>query len=58
MVSKDVFQAYLYKKCGSSRMPGITMKAGKVTRLKTPKTMRNERTMQDPIDDRCYVPVS
>jgi hypothetical protein len=39
-------------------MPGINMKAGKVTRLKTPKTKRNERTMHDPMDDRCYVCVS
>lgn len=34
------------------------MKAGKVTRLKTPKTKRNDSRMQDPMEDRCCVTVS
>jgi len=33
--------AYLFKRCGSSCMPGISKKAGNVILLKSPKTIRN-----------------
>jgi hypothetical protein len=43
---------YLERKCGNNCKLGITMNAGKVMRLKTPKTMINERMPQERMDER------
>jgi hypothetical protein len=44
--------AHLFKKCGNNWMPGITTKAGKVMRLKDPKTRRKPRTTLAAMADR------
>lgn len=45
-------------KWGIKRMPGINKKAGKVMRLKRPKTATTPSTVEDRMEDRCYVCVS
>jgi len=45
----------LRRKCGNSRSPGRTKKAGKVMRLKTPATAMNASTAQEKCEERRYI---
>jgi hypothetical protein len=44
-------------KWGIKRMPGINKKAGKVIRLKIPKTTKTPSTVDERIEDRCFTQV-
>lgn len=49
---------HLRKKWGRRRRAGIIMKAGKVMRLKRPKTKRKAKRPDEKIEDRCCPHVS